>query len=136
MGGAAVQITRNEGFGGFESPDGKYFYYGTKYLYPALRRVPVNGGLEETLAPRFRGIHELRVGRSGVYFLADCRPCQSLKQAWELRRYNFLTGIVEVVARFRARVSMGLAVSPNETWALVNVWERTPVNIILVEGVQ
>lgn len=134
-GGAAVQITRNEGFGGFESPDGKYFYYGTKYIYPALRRVPVNGGAEETLVPRIRYIHDLRVGRSGVYFLADCRPCQSLKQAWELQRYTFSTGELDVLARFRARMSMGLAISPDETWALVNVWERTTVNIILVEGV-
>lgn len=134
-GGPAVQITRNEGFGGFESPDGKYFYYGTKYYFPALRRVPVNGGVEETLVPRSRYIHDLKVGRSGMYFLADCTNCRTLKQPWELQRYNFSTGRVEIVARFRARMSMGLAISPDETWALLNVSERTPINIILVDGV-
>ncbi len=133
-GGAAIQITRHDGFGGFESPDGKYFYYGTKYNRPDVRRVPVTGGEEETLVVGIRNIHELKVGRSGVYFLPFCLPCSRFKQPWELQRYAFATGKVEVVARFRARMPVGLAIAPDESFAVLAVSERVNGHIILVEG--
>ena len=133
-GGTAAQITRRGGFGGFESPDGKYVYYGTTYWNPELRRVPVDGGNEETLVPRFRNIHDLKASRTGVYFLPVCRPCQALEQPWELNRYRFSDGKVEVVARFTAMMSMGLAVPPDDSYILVNAFTKVTANIIIVEG--
>lgn len=133
-GGPAVQITRRGGFGGFESPDGKYVYYGTTYWNPELRRVPVDGGNEETLVLRFRYIHDLKVSRTGVYFLPVCRSCQTLDQAWELNRYRFSDGKVEIVARFRAMIHMGLAVPLDDSYILVNTKAMVNTNIMIVEG--
>ena len=45
-GGPAVQITTQGGFEGFESPDGKYFYYTKGRGIPGICRVPVEGGQE------------------------------------------------------------------------------------------
>lgn len=133
-GGPAIQITRRGGFGGFESPDGKYLYYGTTYWNPELRRVPVDGGNEETLVAQFRYIHDLSISRTGVYFLPVCRQCQALEQPWELNRYRFSDGKVEVVARFKARMAMGLAVAPDDSYILVNAFTKVNANIIIVEG--
>jgi Tol biopolymer transport system component len=133
-GGPAVQITRHGGFAGFESPDGKYLYYGTTYWNPALRRVPRDGGNEETLVLHFRYIHELKITRTGAYFLPDCEPCYSLKQPWELQRHRFSDGKIEVVARFRARMAMGMAVAPDESYVLVNASEKASANIMIVAG--
>jgi Tol biopolymer transport system component len=46
-GGQAVQVTRQGGFEGFESVDGKFIYYSKLTPLPELWRVPVEGG-EET----------------------------------------------------------------------------------------
>jgi hypothetical protein len=47
-GGPAVQLTKDGGFEGFESPDGKFFYYAKGRRMPGIWRIPVEGG-EETL---------------------------------------------------------------------------------------
>jgi Tol biopolymer transport system component len=46
-GGKAVQITKKGGFVAFESPDGKFLYYGKSRNDHSLWKVPVEGG-EET----------------------------------------------------------------------------------------
>jgi Tol biopolymer transport system component/DNA-binding winged helix-turn-helix (wHTH) protein len=45
-GGTAIQITKQGGFGGFESPDGKYFYYSKSERGSGVWRIPVAGGPE------------------------------------------------------------------------------------------
>ncbi len=135
-GGPAVQVTRRGGFGGFESPDGKYFYYGTRHLGPELRRVPVAGGEEVTVVPSFHLLQDMSVGRTGVYFLSFCPPCHRRRQAWELHRYRFSDGKEEVLARFWTRMGWGLAVSPNESFVLLNVYERPGANIYIAEGLR
>src|SRR5437763_10181118 len=47
-GGPTVQVTKQGGFEGFESADGKYFYYAKGRAVPGIWRVPVAGG-EESL---------------------------------------------------------------------------------------
>jgi Tol biopolymer transport system component len=50
-GGAAVQVTHNGGYGGFESADGKYFYYAKGDNVPGIWRVPTGGGEETEVVP-------------------------------------------------------------------------------------
>ena len=45
-GGQAVQVTKQGGFEGFESPDGKYFDYAKGRDVPGIWRTPVDGGVE------------------------------------------------------------------------------------------
>jgi dipeptidyl aminopeptidase/acylaminoacyl peptidase len=46
-GGKAVQVTKNGGFIAFETPDGKYLYYGKGRGQTTLWRVPSGGGDEQ-----------------------------------------------------------------------------------------
>src|SRR5262249_33989132 len=48
-GQAAVQVTRQGGFEGFESKDGKLFYYAKGRNLPGIWQVAVGGGEEEFL---------------------------------------------------------------------------------------
>jgi Tol biopolymer transport system component/DNA-binding winged helix-turn-helix (wHTH) protein len=45
-GGQAIQVTQQGGFEGFESLDGKYFYYSKGRAVPGIWRIPVGGGEE------------------------------------------------------------------------------------------
>jgi len=48
-GGQATQITKQGGFEGFESMDGKMFYYAKGRLAPGIWQTPVTGGAETLL---------------------------------------------------------------------------------------
>jgi Tol biopolymer transport system component len=70
-GGAAAQITRQGGFAGFESPDGRFFYYAKSRTGPGLWRVPVAGGEERQIldAPAGGDWNYFAVAGRGIYFL-------------------------------------------------------------------
>ncbi|HEX6880910.1 MAG TPA: winged helix-turn-helix domain-containing protein, partial [Terriglobales bacterium] len=51
-GGDAVQVTKTGGFNGYESEDGKFFYYARGTAIAGIWRVPVDGGPEEQVVPR------------------------------------------------------------------------------------
>ena len=90
-GGAATQFTREGGFAPRLSPDGKHFYYLRSRAAGGLRRVPVDGGLEEDLIPSVRdrnwvvttdGIYvfQMKSGGTGLY---------GINQPAELLFYDF-----------------------------------------------
>lgn len=139
-GGPEKQVTRKGGFGGHESPDGKYFYYATAYSGGELRRVPVEGGVEESLVAQVRDVHDVRMARSGVYFLTPCAACDRLEQPHVLRRYVHGNGKVEEAGRFRLAVRMGFAVAPDESYVIVNGLrpskDRHAINVTIVEGLR
>ena len=77
-GGAAVQVTREGGFGPRLSPDGKYWYYLRSRASGGLRRLALAGGHEEDVIPSVRdrnwvvtdgGIYvfQMRSGATGLY---------------------------------------------------------------------
>jgi eukaryotic-like serine/threonine-protein kinase len=79
-GGSAVQVTRQGGFEGFETFDGKYFYFVRKVDSTGIWRVPVAGG-EEELLPELASVRPFRswdMAKDGIYF-AEARPKPILK---------------------------------------------------------
>ncbi|MBE0656325.1 MAG: PD40 domain-containing protein [Bryobacteraceae bacterium] len=138
-GGQEIQVTRNGGFGGVESPGGGYFYYSTQFRGGELRRVPAWGGREEILYPAILDVHGLRATPKGVYFLTPCQQCQNLETAHVFRRYRLPSGPVEEVARFRLTVRMGFAVAQNDSFAVINAIRHPAnenVNIVLVDSLK
>jgi Tol biopolymer transport system component/DNA-binding winged helix-turn-helix (wHTH) protein len=95
-GGAATQITQQGGHAGFESPDGKYFYYAkTFYSNPSIWQVPVDGGKEMPVTPQLRPASwaSWTVVDRGIVFagsLDDGRPAVSM--------YDFASHKVKKVA--------------------------------------
>jgi Tol biopolymer transport system component len=129
-GGTAVQITKQGGSGGVESPDGKFVYYLRDWVEGGsaeLRRVPVEGGVEiqiiESVCSQFFAVNE-----HGIYFFSG----------WEnpsVKRFNFVTREVETVAKVEGNLAYGLSVSPDNRLLLYALYDnaREQSDLIMVE---
>jgi Tol biopolymer transport system component len=139
-GGEEVQLTRNGGYGGYESPDGKFFYYTTAYSDGDLKRVPAGAGEEEPLGLKIREVHDFKATRSALYFLAPCAECDRLEKPHVVRRYRFENGRIEEAARFRMRVRMGITVAQDDSFLIVNAFRRDGggggTGLTIVEGLR
>jgi len=133
-GGQAVQVTRHGGFEGFESTDGKIFYYVKGRYIPGIWQIPVSGG-EETLVLDHHGAGYWRlwnVVREGIYFVTANVPSQPL-----IEFFNFATGKVTQVAALNKPISRshpGLAVSPDGRSLLFVQLDQSASDIMLVEN--
>jgi dipeptidyl aminopeptidase/acylaminoacyl peptidase len=133
-GGPAVQVTRNGGFTGLESPDGRRLYY-SKFNAPGIWSVPLNGGEE-------RMVHHLPpagyeaswgVGRQGLYVVnpeAKPRPAIELFSLATRR----VTRIAELDRQPTASRVVLLSVSRDERSILYSQLEQSGSDIMLVEG--
>ncbi|MBL8208377.1 MAG: serine/threonine-protein kinase [Blastocatellia bacterium] len=87
-GGEAKQITFNGGYEGFESPDGKLFYYTKGRGVSGIYSVPANGG-EEKLVPELKDAGYWRswtVANEGI-----CFPIKKSDSEWAIRFFSFAT---------------------------------------------
>lgn len=134
-GGEARQITKGGGFEGYESIDGKYFYY-TKGRYqtiPGIWRVPVDGGAETLFFDQHRaGIwRSWTVTKGGIYFVTGETPTKTV-----IEFYSFATGEVRSVATPEREILplfLGLSVSPDGKWLLYTQADQRGSDIMLVE---
>ncbi len=135
-GGEARQITTQGGYEGYESADGKYFYYmkGRNPTVPGIWRVPAGGG-EETL---FFDQHRAGIWRSwavtnqGIYYVTGETPARTV-----IEYYSFATGKIKEVATPEKEVltgSLGLNVSPDGKWLLYTQADQRGMDIMLVEN--
>ena len=135
-GGEARQVTKQGGFEGYESADGKYFYYqkARNPTAPGIWRVPEEGG-EETLV-----FNEQRAGlwrawavtEGGIYFVGGESPRRAV-----IAFYSFSGGEVREVFRPEKEVPagfLGLSVSPDGKWLLYTQADQTGRDIMLVEN--
>jgi Tol biopolymer transport system component/DNA-binding winged helix-turn-helix (wHTH) protein len=133
-GGQAVQVTRQGGFEGFESPDGKYFYYAKGRLAVGIWRIPVAGG-EETLVLDHHRAGYWRywtVTEQGIYFATAEMPARPL-----LEFFSFATGKVTLVAALEKQIQSGiwgLTVSPDGRSILYTQYDQRGSDIMLMEN--
>ena len=107
----ATQVTRRGAILGFESPDGKHLYYARGIGNTGVWRMPVEGGDEVQVIPSLPTCNGFEVVEDGIYFLAARGPLGSLG-GFEVRRYQFPTGKVEVLARCDRSGAASITVSP------------------------
>ena len=128
-GGDPVQVTKQGGAYGVESPDGKFVYYllktGDEGPNTELGRVPVEGGEEihiaDDVCPQYFALAE-----RGIYFFSG----------WEkpsIQCFNFATKKVETVAKVAGKVAWGMTVSPDGRWLLYTLVTREESNLMMVE---
>jgi Tol biopolymer transport system component/DNA-binding winged helix-turn-helix (wHTH) protein len=131
-GGPAVQVTRHGGYGGFESPDGKFLYYAKGATVPGLWRIPTTGGEETevlgTLEAGYWGYWA--VVANGIYYLdTTAKP--------GIDFFNFATRhatrVLDLESR-PAREATGLAVSPDGRTILYTQLDALSRDIVLVEN--
>lgn len=81
-GGPAIQLTHGGGFEGFESPDGKLFYFSKGHHVYGIWSIPIEGG-EAELVPELKQVGYWRswgVVNEGIYFLTkEETPRQTVK---------------------------------------------------------
>jgi len=133
-GGQAIQVTREGGFEGFESPDGKYFYYAKGRGLPGIWRVPSGGGAERLVLDHHQaGVWRYwRIVDHGIYFVTAATPAQPL-----LEFFSFATGKISEIARLERdpdKFVPGLAVSPDGRRLLYVQRDQSGSDIMMVEN--
>ncbi len=133
-GGAATQVTKQGGFEGFESFDGKFFYYAKGRDLPGIWRIPVEGGEEAPVLDH----HQAGLWRSwavveqGIYFITAETPARPL-----IEFFGFVTGRVTQVATLERPIPRGIAgisVSPDGRWLLYTQLDQRGSDIMLMEN--
>jgi Tol biopolymer transport system component len=130
-GGKAVQVTKQGGFQGRESPDGKYVYYLKGRGVAGIWRAPVEGG-EEVLVLTH---HKAGLGRAwavvekGIYFATAEDTAQR-----QIEFYSFATHKVTRVAALARPFRPVLSVSPDGRWLLFTQVDQSGSDIMLMEN--
>ena len=126
-----MQVTRGGGFGGFESPDGRYFYYAKAEAFPAsLWRLPAAGGAEEEVVQPLRGWLHFAVVEGGICFV----PPRAAGGTYTLQFYGFADRRVRTLASLCERLAFGFSVSADGRWAAFPCYEFKGGDLILIEG--
>ena len=128
QGGKAVQVTKQGGFVGLESPDGRYLYY-TKAPYSSgIWKMPVEGGEETPVLQGLRLYHQdWAVVEDGIYLI----------NRGAIEFLSFATnGVTELAAPGKEMLlSIGhLAASPDGRWILYGQDDQSNSDIMLVEN--
>jgi YD repeat-containing protein len=133
-GGQAAQVTKQGGFEGFESADGKLFYYAKGRSVPGIWQTPVTGGEETPLLDHHKaGYWRLwAVTQKGIYFATANEPVRPV-----IEFFNFATRKVTTVATLDKPLSHsdpGLTVAPNGRSLLFAQMDQSGSDLMLVEN--
>jgi len=130
-GGEAVQMTKQDGFEGFESPDGKFFYYAKGRNIPGLWRIPVGGGEETPVISFYKAgwWRSWAVIDGGIYFLTAEPPPRPV-----INFFSFATNKVKQIAKVEKEAFVGLSVSPDGRWLIYTQIDDRGSDIMLMNN--
>ena len=133
-GGEAKQITFKGGFEGFESPDGKLFFYTKARGGDGIYSVPVNGG-EEKQVTELKNAGYWRswtVVNEGICFVA-----KDSESRWAIRFFSFATRRIRPLVMLTYAPlywTPGLALSPDGRRLLFAHLEQPYDELMLMEN--
>jgi Tol biopolymer transport system component len=131
--GQAVQVTKQGGFQGRESVDGKFVYYLKGRGTPGIWRVPVEGGAEVLVLTQpgvnARSVRAWTVSEKGIYFASAENPAKPL-----IEFYSFSTRKVMRLATLARPFRSVLSISPNGQWLLYTQEDQYGSDIMLMEN--
>lgn len=133
-GGQATQVTKQGGFEGFESTDGKHFYYAKGRSVPGIWQVPVVGGEETPLMEHHKAGYWRfwAVADKGIYFATANEPARPV-----IEFFNFATRKVTTIATLDKPLSPsdpGLTVSINGRSLLYAQMDQSGSDLMLIEN--
>jgi Tol biopolymer transport system component len=137
-GGPAVQFTREGGFAPALSPDKKYFYYLRSRATGGLRRIPVEGGIEEEILPSVRDRNWV-VTAQGVYTFqmksGGTGGLYGTNQPADLMFYDFKSKRLRNTGFTTPRRigNNGVTISPDGNYLIFPQLDELGSNIMLVE---
>jgi len=131
-GGAAVQVTHKGGYGGFESSDGKFFYYAKGDNVPGIWRVLTSGGEETEVLSSLEAGYWGYWGLvdDGIYFLDTSESPGIAFYSFTTKRSTKLFDLESRPARYVT----GLGVSPDGKTILYTQLDAFSRDIVLVEN--
>jgi len=135
-GGEAIQVTRNGGANGFESPDGRWLYYAKGGTGAELWRRPLAGGPEARLLEGLSYGYNYLPTDEGVYFIKGGKGNHFLRDELAIEFLDFSTMGVRSVLHARQPASFGLELSPDRRWLTYSQWEDSGADLVAVESVR
>ena len=132
--GQPVQITTIEGGEGYESPDGKLFYFSKWFNKPGISVVPVEGG-EAKPVPELAAVGDTRywgVLKEGIYFVST-----EDKAHPAIKFFSFATRQITTLAsveKMPQRDQPGLSFARDGRWLLYTQRDHTINDIMLMEN--
>ena len=129
-GGPAVQITKEGGSAGIESPGGEFVYFQKPVAGDRDRELMrlSEAGEERKIIGQVYERH-FAVTERGIYFIAGPKRGEQ----WILRFLDFAAGSDEIVAALPGVPMLNLAISPDGQWALYSQSDDTGSDLMLVE---
>jgi dipeptidyl aminopeptidase/acylaminoacyl peptidase len=130
-GGPPTRVT-SSGVAGYESLDGKFVYFATRFQQPAVWRVPIRGGPEELVLDRIPHWGAWTLGGRGLYFVdQQAKPRPSIEFLdLDSRKTRRVALLKEGLSPDDA--SRGLSVSRDEKWLVYvgAVWGDTDIMMV------
>jgi Tol biopolymer transport system component len=132
-GGAASRVTKNGGYGAWESPDRESLYV-AKYVSPkegtpGLWRVRIADGAEEKVLEAPVDWSRFAVTRNGIYFVSFAPG----EDGFSLRYFDFATRAERLVRRLDRHIGLGMSVSPDESWFVYTGRETDGSDIVIAD---
>jgi Tol biopolymer transport system component len=132
-GGDAVQVTRNGGYGCWESADGKALYVTKEILKgvqdKGLFRVNLETGEEHVVVDEPVNWSRFTTVKNGIYYLI-----RSSEEAYTVNFLDLLRNRTRTLATLRRPAAMGFSVAPNGRWLLYTAVEGGAQDLMLVEN--
>jgi Tol biopolymer transport system component len=133
-GGSAVQVTRNGGYSGFESPDGKFLYYARDHVNTSLWRVPAEGGEEVKILDELAGSDFFDVADDGIYFLPFWEYYPSRPPPIPVQFHRFGARNSETVGEIWLQPTLGFSVSPDKRGLMFSTVETLGSDVVVLEN--
>ncbi|HUQ91839.1 MAG TPA: protein kinase [Bryobacteraceae bacterium] len=134
--GQAIQVTKNSGFHGVESPDGKYVYYSKAANQGGLWRVPIDGGAEEPVIDGLRAGYwsYWSFGKDGIYYV-DREDVEGGGARYPLHCLQLPTKKDSILTYLNRRpFNSGLSVAPDGRTFLYTQVDQSETDIMMVDG--
>lgn len=123
--GEERQVTKNGGWAGFESTDGKYLYFTTAFRNTSIWRVPVAGGEEVRVLSGLNQLNNFEVAAEGIYY----QTSEIDRPGLTIWFHRFATGKPELVQAVEKWSGQGMTVAPDGRWLLFTEVEERGGNL-------
>jgi len=134
-GGEAVQLTRDGGQSGWESWDGRHFYYSKSSDGPTVWRVPVDGGEEEEVLRGPSSGSLWALSASGIYYATTRTVVPERRLEYTINHYDLVSGqVTRIFATEGSVIPYFLEVAPDEDWIIFMGYPMPESELMLVEN--
>jgi Tol biopolymer transport system component len=133
QGGEPIQLTKQGGFGAFESSAGDYVYYAKTPSEADIWRLPAAGGPESPVSPRIH-VHEWKdwaLVDSGIFLRSE----RSQDPRAVLRFFDFATATLKNVTLFE-KPGEWISASADGKFVLYHQEDHQESNIMMLENFQ